>query len=403
MTGRGRAALALGIALYGTAWLLGARPLYPVAVGLIAAALGATLWVRLAARPQAVERHHARAHHLEGDDLQIDADVSLSQGLRPVGLELHDRVGSLGTRTIPLEVEGRHAWGRYTLRRVPRGRYTLDQATLTLGDPFGLARAEAPVPAGGALLVYPRLVELAGLFSETGRAGQQGRRLLIRRPTGMELHSVREHAEGESLRRVHWPSTAKRGQLMVKDLEDAPRDELAIVLDAQAGASAGEPPDSSFDAQVRAAGSLVLSLARSGRRCLFAIHGATPTVLRVASHDGDWPVAYDALAAVEATASSPLTALLGAEGGSVARAAELVVVSSLLTPASVDALVRRAAAGRRTALVYVDAPTYAGGEGAPQADLLRLASAGVVVARLQRGDDLAEVLSGHLETRAAHA
>ncbi len=399
MTGRGRAALLLGVGLYLAAWLLGARPLYPVALGLLGAPLVASMWVRLAARPLRIERHHARAHHLEGDDLEIDVDAALSPGLRPVGLRLNDRLGSLGRKEVALEVEGRRAWGRYTLHRVPRGRYALDQATVTLEDPFGLARVEAPVPSAGALLVYPRLEELDGLFSETGRTGQQGRRLLVRRPTGMELHAVREHEEGESLRRVHWPSTAKRSRLMVKDLEDAPRDELAVVLDAQAGVSAGEPPDSSFDAQVRAAGSIVQSLARSGRRSLLAIHAATPAVLRVASYDGDWPVAYDALAAAEPTAVTPLTTLLGAEGGPVARAAELVVVSSLLPPATVDSLARRAAAGRRTSLVLVDASTFAGKEREPRADLLRLAAAGVAVARVSRGDDLAAVLGGHLDTR----
>ena len=48
--------------------------------------------------------------------------------------------------------------------------------------------------------------------------------------------SVREYERGESLRKVHWPTTARRGQLMVKELEDSPRDEIAVVLDADDGA-----------------------------------------------------------------------------------------------------------------------------------------------------------------------
>ena len=67
----------------------------------------------------------------------------------------------------------------------------------------------------------------------------EGKRLLLRRTTGFDLHSVREYEQGESLRRVHWPSTAKRAQLMVKELEDAPRDEVAVVLDADASAVVG--------------------------------------------------------------------------------------------------------------------------------------------------------------------
>ena len=53
------------------------------------------------------------------------------------------------------------------------------------------------------------------------------------RSGGHELHGVREHQPGESLRGVHWPSTAHRGRLMVKELDDPAGDELAVVLDAR--------------------------------------------------------------------------------------------------------------------------------------------------------------------------
>src|SRR4029078_2546936 len=99
-------------------------------------------------------------------------------------------------------------------------------------DPFGLERVEQPLDAPGALLVYPRMVELDRLFSEGGTRGQDGRGLLLRRPSGFDLHSVREYEHGDSLRKVHWRSTARRAQLMVKELEDAPRDEGALLLDA---------------------------------------------------------------------------------------------------------------------------------------------------------------------------
>ena len=69
-------------------------------------------------------------------------------------------------------------------------------------DPFGLAARRGRSRASGRRsLVYPRLVELDRLFSEGGAHAQDGRRLLLRRPTGFELHSVREYVEGESLRK----------------------------------------------------------------------------------------------------------------------------------------------------------------------------------------------------------
>ncbi len=404
MTHRGRSTLLLGLALYAAAWLVGSQPLYPVAIGLGGAALAAGAWVRLAARPSSVERRTARAEHVEGDDVRVHVTAELTAGLRPLGLTLTERLGRLGEQRAELHVEGRRASGRYALYGVPRGRYRFDSATIALEDPFGLARAEDPLPAGGALLVYPRLVELDGLFSESGRQGHHGRRLLLRRPAGFEVHGVRDYQEGESLRRVHWPSTAKRGRLMVKDLEDAPRDELAVLLDAQAGGVTGGRSDSSFDAQVRAAGSILLSLARSGRRSLLVVNAATPVVQRVASLDGDWQAAYDTLAASEPNGAAPLAALLAGDAGPVGRAVEIVAVTAALPPALVERLCQRAAGGRRTSLVYVDAPSFAGvtADGV-RTTLLRLAASGVTVTRLRRGDDLARTLERPHDAAVAHA
>src|SRR5207244_355029 len=106
------------------------------------------------------------------------------------------------------------------------------------------------------------------LFSDSGASTRDGRRLRLRRPTGFDLHSVRDYQRGESLRMVHWRSTAKRGELMVKELEDSPRDEIAVVLDADPAAVVGE----SFELQVRASGSILLAHARRGRRSVLIVN-----------------------------------------------------------------------------------------------------------------------------------
>jgi uncharacterized protein (DUF58 family) len=394
LTRRGRLTLLLGVVLYGVAWLVGSRTLYPVAVGLAGSALGAAVWVRLAARPERLTRRTTGERQLEGDDVRVELVADLRRGLPPAALVARERVGRLGEHRATLTRDGRRAWGHFMLPSVRRGRYRFEDSAVVLEDPFGLARTEHPLAPGGALLVHPRLVELDALFAETGPRGDQGRRLLLRRPAGYELHGVRDYQEGESLRRVHWPSTAKRGHLMVKDLEDAPRDELAIVLDAQAGTAS---PDM-FDVQVRAAGSVLQLYARRSRRALLAINGRVPEYHRVASA-GDWHAAYDALAGAEPTGGSPLAALLVAEAGPVARAVELVAVTATVTPALVDRLCQRAAAGRRTSLVLVEGRS----DERVRPELLRLGAAGVAVAVVRRGDDLARALGAPERRSAAHA
>src|SRR4029453_6584614 len=117
------------------------------------------------------------------------------------------------------------------LPAMPRGRYRFDAVRAVFEDPFGLARAEQTLGAESTLLVYPRLAGLERVFSELG-VTMAGGHVVLRRTSGFYLHSVREYQQGESLRKVHWRTTARRGELMVKELEDMPHDEVAVLLDA---------------------------------------------------------------------------------------------------------------------------------------------------------------------------
>ena len=394
MTPRGRAVLALGLVVYVAAWVFGSRALYPVATGLLFAVALAVGWVRLSARTPNVRRHGAARDTVEGDDVRIELAVESTSALAPPTLVAHEVPGRLGERRVQLvRVARRRFTGSYELARVPRGRYPFETVRLTIEDPFALARAELVQGEPQALVVYPRLVEIEHPFSLPGVRAQDGRRLLLRRPSGFDLHSVREHAPGESLRYVHWRSTAHRGQLMVKELEDAPRDETAVLLDGEAAAVVGEQPDSTFDAAVRAAGSLLYAHVRRGQRCVLVVNSAAREVQPVTSEAGDWPRALEVLAAAEATSTTPAFALLESGAGAAARSLELVVVTSRVDTRLVDRLVQRALSRHGVSLVYVEPASFAGRPSPPEPLLLRLQAVGVPVAVVRRGADLTAALS----------
>jgi uncharacterized protein (DUF58 family) len=330
------------------------------------------LWVQATTRPVTLDRVPRRERTLEGEDVEIELRAAL--GAAPPSFAVEETLGGLGRRRTELERHGRRAAARYVLEALPRGRYPVESAVAVVEDPLGLARTETPLDPGAALLVYPRLVELDSLFSEAGRLRQGGRRLLLRRPTGYDLHSVREHVEGESLRAVHWPSTARRGRLMVKELEDAPRDELAVLLDC---AGNGEP----FEVAVRCAGSVLQAHERRGRRAALVLNAGPRRSER------EFASGLELLAAVRPDAAAPVEELLVHEA---ARAHELTVVTSRLPRVLVEALTGR----RGAALVYVDAARRR------KPELLRLADSGVAVATVRPGDDLRERLAPAIGVRA---
>jgi uncharacterized protein (DUF58 family) len=390
---------ALGFGVYVAAWAFGSKPLYPVATGLLLVIGVAWVWVRLSDRPFRVKRGWGDREHIEGDNVPIVAELHPTGNVLPASVTLSERVGRLGEQRHVLRRNGRRLSVRYVLEKVPRGRYAFDNVRAELSDPFALERAVVELPAPGALLVYPRLVRLGPLFTESGARSHDGQRLLLRRHSGFELHSVREYEQGESLRRVHWPSTARRNQLMVKELEDSPRDEIAVLLDCDAKAVVGE----SFDVQVRVAGSILDAYVQRGRRGVLVLNSERREVQHVHSPAADWRRALELLAAVEATGDTPVARLLAEEDSPAARALELVVVTARLEHALVDRLIQRALSRRKVSVAFVEPASFNGGARRLEPALLRLQAAGIAVAVVRAGDDLATCLSGEPVKESAHA
>ena len=154
LTDRGRSLLALGGGVYLVAWAFGSRVLYPLAVGLVLAVVAAALWVRMLRRPMTLRRTLGRGEHLAGDDVPVQLELD-AEGLIPSGtLVLRETVARLGERETPLVRKHGRLRGRYVLRRVPRGRYPIEESEVVIEDPFGLERIDGDA-AGGRL--DPRL------------------------------------------------------------------------------------------------------------------------------------------------------------------------------------------------------------------------------------------------------
>ena len=385
-------ALLLGACVTSAALMFGSRPLGVAGVGLLLAAGAARVWAGLVQGPISVVHAADPAPAVEGDRVRLRIDVQRASRMPLGSFVARGSLDRLGAYECRLTGRGRSAAGGLDLGRLPRGRFAISDARIELGDHLGLESVSLAVdPAGAAVVVHPRLVELQMLFSDAGRLGGTGRRLLLRRPAGFDFHSVREYTQGESLRRVHWPTTARRGQLMVKEHEDTPRDTVVVLLDCDPAGTCGKPGDSSFDEAVRAAGSVLKVYAGRGRKAALATTGVGSTVVRVSSLAEGFQTMLGVLAAAEPDARTKLARWLVHEQTRTADAGELVVVTANLEPAAVDALLALATR-RLLSVVWIDAPSYAGRPTRTPPGPLRLSRLGVPVAVVRRGDDLAAAL-----------
>jgi uncharacterized protein (DUF58 family) len=180
-------------------------------------------------------------------------------------LTLHETVGDVAFPVVAV----RRGTARYCIPSLPRGRHPITASALVASDHLGLARREIPLPESpGDIVVHPRIVQLTGVFTTLeGRLGR-ARGPKVSRRRGPELHTVREHERGEPLTAVNWPSTARLGRLMVKQGEEGDAEAVTVILDCDQSTCRGAPGCSSFDEQVRIAGSLLPLTSRpAGRLC----------------------------------------------------------------------------------------------------------------------------------------
>jgi uncharacterized protein (DUF58 family) len=381
-TRRGVLVLAGAAIAYLVGWAFGTRELATLALALALAVVlaYATVWLASRTPPRMQRRLPPRA--VAGEPLE--AALRVDPAPRLVVATVVDRCPGLGDPTALLVRAERALEGSWLVSEPVRGRYLLTPELL-LEDVLGLVRARVSLAAPGRVRVEPRLVELAAARA-LALVQRDGTRHAFASNTGDGLAGVRDHEVGEPLRRVHWRTTARRGRLTVRELEDHPREELHVLLDAARQDADGGTRAPAFERAVQAAGSLALHAARCGISVVFESHGSHEQRVAVAS--GTSAALLDALCSVEADGTVPLAAQLGRIAGG-----RLCVVTSDLGPTSVERLRAMRARRRAIAVVAVDPAPFGDRPGSFDEDVSALSRAGVEVVVLRQGDDLAQALA----------
>lgn len=144
-----------------------------------------------------------------------------------------------------------------------RGRFRGPPLLVWSGFPFGLLRFDQPVDAGGEVIVLPApgVADADGMRRRFLRqAGGDGRsRKVLRRVTTdqADVRGVRPYRPGDSIRAVHWRSSARRGELMVREYDAAPSPELVVVVEPWLPANPTAEQTASLEAALSLAAAVV--------------------------------------------------------------------------------------------------------------------------------------------------
>jgi uncharacterized protein (DUF58 family) len=358
LTTRGRSFLAAAAAAALAAFILGEKDLLRVAILLAALPLLAAAYVgrtryRLACS-RTLEPHRAQV----GSSARVILRLQNLSRLPTGTMLLEDRLPyALGSRPrLVLERLGAHQASSvaYTVRADVRGRYEVGPLVVRLTDPFGLCELTRAFPSVDKLTVIPQVhplqaIRLAGEFAGSGDS--RARSVAVH---GEDDAATREYRNGDDLRRVHWRSTARVGELMVRREEQPWESRATVVLDTRAFAHRGEGPTASFEWAVSAAASIAVHLRHGGYKLrLVSDAGIDVDATEV---DGDGPL-LDQLADVRLAQRSDVATLVErvrrrTDGGLV------IGVFGLLTPAEAELLAALRASGTTCIALFIDTTTW---------------------------------------------
>jgi uncharacterized protein (DUF58 family) len=262
LTTRGRSFISAGLAAAICAVLLGQEDLLRVAVLLAALPLGCAVVLTRARYRIGLTRTVTPSRVSAGSPLRVRLELQNLARLTTRVLLAEDKVpyalGAPPRFVLDRMPGGQQAAVTYSLRAEVRGRYPIGPLRLRVADPFGMCELTRSFTALDHVMVVPQLWPLTAVSGGGiwGGAGDSLARAAA--VSGEDDIATREYREGDDLRRVHWRSTAKRGELMVRREEQPRQMRATVLLDTRARGHRGDGPASSFEWAVSAAASIAV-------------------------------------------------------------------------------------------------------------------------------------------------
>ncbi len=296
-----------------------------------------------------------------GDRLRVTYTLRNTGRMPKPWLEVHNPTtlpGGLTGRALSLGGRKERSW----LVRAPllrRGHFRIEPLMIRTGDPFGFFEATAAVGQGISLVVYPRidalpLWRLPPANIEGAHASPE--RTLQTTPLAT---AVRPYAPGDAMNRIHWRSTARLGEIQVKEFDLEQTADAWLFLDLEAAAETGEGDRSTTEVGVRAAASIAAKALGENRAV-----GLTASVHRLTVLPADRGARQrlkilQLLAAVEADGPVPLSEALLTGLNRLRRGMTAIVVTATDDPAFIRPLATLRSRGIGCVVVLLDQSAFA--------------------------------------------
>jgi uncharacterized protein (DUF58 family) len=351
---------------------------------------------------------HRQGH--VGDDLRTTYSISNASRLPKPWLEVYnptDLPVALPGRALGLRSWAQRSW----IAIVPltkRGTYRIEPMVVRTGDPFGFFEAAATVGRPTVVTVFPRVVPLPRW--RLPHANLEGSHSAPERTlqTTPLATTVRPYAPGDSFNRIHWRSTARLGEIQVKEFDLEQTADVWLFIDLETAVQGGKGDISTIEEALRVAASVAHDAISENRAV-----GVTTSGHRLVSIPADRGPRQRLkimalLAAVDGDGHTPLAEVLLSGLPRLRRGMTAVVVTPSVDRSWVRALTGLRGRGVAAVVVAVNAASYERGgrsgrpgagdavsAGSPERRALRFALAeyDLKACEVSAGDDLGTVLA----------
>jgi uncharacterized protein (DUF58 family) len=302
----------------------------------------------------------SQLHGHVGDKLKVTYTLRNASRLPKFWLEIHNPTslpGGLPGRAITLGGATERSW-LIRASLVRRGHFRIEPLQIQTGDPFGFFEASAAVGQAVSVIVYPRIEPLP--LWQIPAAGIEGSRSAPERTlqTTALASTVRPWAPGDSFNRIHWKSTARHGEIQVKEFDLETTADAWIVLDLERAIQGGRGDESTVEAAVRAAASIADKALGENRSVGFTVNGHRMAILPADRGGRQHLKVMQLLAAVEGDGTTPLAEVLVATLARLRRGMTTIVITSSLDTGWVRPLAALRSRGVASVAVTLDAAAY---------------------------------------------
>jgi uncharacterized protein (DUF58 family) len=322
--------IALSVLFLFIAWNREINLLYGMFALLASTLILSHLLPRLSLRGVTAERS-LQATAFEGDEIGVHIRVQNQGRTSRHMVEVVDTIpaaepGHQNPITFIARLSGRKE-KRYDLKIecYKRGEYQIGPLSLRSAYPLGIAPLEKPISEDRpTLLIYPKVFKVAHLpLMARGSMPITGMEAVSKSGGSEEFFGIREYRQGDSLRYIHWPSTAKHSRLIVKEFEIRASTEVTLLMDLQKGSEIGVGKETTLEYAVKIAASIAKYVLERGHSLQFIGFGEQTSLIPYARGFHQLARILETLARVKADGTHPFhrticqTADLLKDGGTV--------------------------------------------------------------------------------------